>query len=240
MFIKPWSLWGPKSVFSVCTILAGTFVSHNVGITWPTHTHKSPHAGREGTVEIGINCVKTLERVRNRCSHFSLSLCSVSYEVFSESILNTFLSSSVGVSFLMYYIVWVQMQQDVLLRALLLAALYWHVNYSVVCLFVLRLCVWGVQYWRGVLSVRVIEYTGWSRKLITLGACQAWTKSLHRQHNSRRNPTGWMQTVQTRPVCPSSAPATTKHTPDHRFVFNLWHFTRSKNKTAFLWMVFFL
>ncbi len=34
------------------------------------------------------------------------------------------------------------------------------VNYSVVCLFVLRLCVWGVQYWRGVLSVRVIEYTG--------------------------------------------------------------------------------
>ncbi len=48
--------------------------------------------------------------MRNRCSHFSLSLCSVSYEVFSESILNTFLSLSVGVSFLMYYIVWVQMQ----------------------------------------------------------------------------------------------------------------------------------
>lgn len=204
--------WSQQCVFSlyypswhICSPQCGYNLTH-------TYTQNSTHTGREGTVEMGINCVKTLERVGNRCSHFSLSLCSVSYEAFSEYIPNIFLSLPVGVSFLMYYIVWVQMQlRFIITCSTPCSSGTWT---TVLCAFY-NACVWGIQCWRGVLSVRVIEYTGWSRELITEGACQAWTKSLHRQHNSRRNTTGWMQAAQTRPVCPSSAPATTKHTPDH-------------------------
>lgn len=124
------------------------------------------------------------------------------------------------VSFLIYYIVWVQTQlRFVIMHSTPCSSIL--ARELQCCVPLLCVCVWGVQCWRGVLSVRVIEYTGWSRELITVGACQAWTKSLHRQHNSRRNTTGWMQAAQTRPVCPSSAPATTKHTPDHRKIINL-------------------
>lgn len=81
------------------------------------------------------------------------------------------------------------------------ATLYRHVNYSVVC--VCDTCVRGVQCWGGVLSVCVIEYTGWSRELITVGARQARTKSLHRQHNSHT-------TEYKHPkICPGWSPATT-------------------------------
>lgn len=184
------SLYYPSG--HICSPQCGHNLTH-------TYTQNSTHTGKEGTVEIGINCVKTLERVGNRCSHFSLSLCSVSYEAFSEYILDIFLSLSVGVSFLMYCIVWVQVQ----LRFIITCSTPYSSGTwtTVVCAFVMR--VWGVQCWRGVLSVRVIEYIGWSRELITVGVCQAWTKSLHRRHNSRRNTTGWMQAAET----DQSAPA---------------------------------
>lgn len=155
MFIKPWSLWGPfvgpNSVFSlyypsghICSPQCGHNLTH-------TYTQNSTHTGREGTVEMGINCVKTLERVGNRCSHFSLSLCSVSYEAFSEYILNIFLSLPVGVSFLMYYIVWVQMQlRFIITCSTPCSSGTWT---TVLCAFIMRVC--GAYSVGGVFSLSV-------------------------------------------------------------------------------------
>lgn len=190
------SLYYPSG--HICSPQCGHNLTH-------TYTQNSTHTGKEGTVEIGINCVKTLERVGNRCSHFSLSLCSVSYEAFSEYILDIFLSLSVGVSFLMYCIVWVQMQ----LRFIITCSTPYSSGTwtTVVCAFVMR--VWGVQCWRGVLSVRVIEViqgVNYSGCLSGLNKKPAQTAQLTQKHN-------WLNaSSRNRPVCPSSAPATTKHT----------------------------
>ncbi len=48
------SLYYPSG--HICSPQCGHNLTH-------TYTQNSTHTGREGTVEIGINCVKTLERV---------------------------------------------------------------------------------------------------------------------------------------------------------------------------------